>query len=152
MAGPETACPHAGSPAHATAQEPLLRLMADAVPAWMASYETNGAGMLVCRFANASYAQDNGQDTGQHTVRMRTQCGPPPQTIAHDVQVASTDDVDMGGRPAMTGLAGKAAQADSPPPSTAVVQAGPVAGGSTRRHGHMRTCGAIASAWAGGTC
>ena len=63
MAGPETACPHAGSPAHATAQEPLLRLMADAVPALMASYETNAAGMLVCRFANASYAQYNGQDT-----------------------------------------------------------------------------------------
>ena len=67
MAGPETARPHTGLPAKATAtataQEPLLRLMADAVPALMACYETDGEDILVCRFANARYAAYNGHDT-----------------------------------------------------------------------------------------
>ena len=60
MDGLQTAYAHPASPAGDPASESLLRLMADAVPALMAYYE---AGTLVCRLANASYAQYNGHDT-----------------------------------------------------------------------------------------
>ena len=60
MVGPQTARASTDPPADTPAGESLLRLMVDAVPALMAYYE---AGTLVCRFANASYAQYNGHDT-----------------------------------------------------------------------------------------